>query len=120
MDQKTATLRQLCDDALAGFLTNENKKPMTYNRQPMYATFQSPIEIFKASSSLHYMSYEKVPHWEALPKEGPDDCYKALKQKKNHVVPDPDWVPPIKHRPIYPPTRGGVKLRDVETILQES
>ncbi|KAG2227990.1 hypothetical protein INT45_012014 [Circinella minor] len=114
MPSNAEKLKSLCDETLTGF---DGTIPYAYNGRPQFGTFQLPLEVVRHAPELQFDDSHMGSNWMAIP-----PVAKLNRQRlkiRHHVVDDPNFIPPKKNRQIVPPTRGGVKLRDVNTIIKE-
>lgn len=105
------SLAQVCDLALAGF----NSTLYGYKGRVEYATFQPPPDILRQIPEVRFD--DSSERWPAVPATAKLD--RTALRKRHHVVPDPDWDPPIKKPKFYYPPSKGVKLRDVDELMRE-
>ncbi|KAI9246745.1 hypothetical protein BDA99DRAFT_565451 [Phascolomyces articulosus] len=114
MASNAEKLKTLCTDTLTRF---EGTTPYAYNGRPQFGTFQLPLEVVRHAPELHFDDAHMGRTWMAVPSVA--QLNRQRLKVRHHVVDDPHFTTPKKNRQIVPPTRGGIKLRDVNTIMKE-
>ncbi|KAF7725231.1 hypothetical protein EC973_000319 [Apophysomyces ossiformis] len=112
-EEKRTLLSKACDSTLAKL---GERGLSTYNKKPLYVTFQQPTEILQ-NTVLHYLTFDRQQPWRPVT----DRLMLDIKTNtvQSHVAPFVDYrVEITRDRPVYPSSRG-LKLRSVDEILKD-